>query len=143
MKDYVKVAHDAVNQKTGAGNDCLGWVDLPKAYDRREFVRIKEAANQIISDSDVLIVIGIGGSYLGAKAAIEALSNSFYNNMCKKNRKTPQIFFAGNNISSTYLADLVDLVKDKDISLNVISKSGTTTEPAIAFRVFKALMEEK
>ena len=143
LKEYVKVAHDAVHQKTGAGNDFLGWVDLPKDYDKEEFARIKVAANKIISDSDVLIVIGIGGSYLGAKAAIESLSNSFYNNMSKEDRKTPQIFFAGNNISSSYLADLVDLVKDKEISLNVISKSGTTTEPAIAFRVFKALMEEK
>lgn len=143
FQEYVKVAHEAIHNKTGLGNDFLGWVDLPKTYDRREYTRIKDAANQIISDSEVLIVIGIGGSYLGAKAAIEALQSSFYNDLDPKVRKGPQIYFAGNNISSTYLADLVDLVRDKKISLNVISKSGTTTEPAIAFRVFKALMEEK
>lgn len=143
LSEYIKVAHNAIHNKTGAGNDFLGWVDLPKNYDRKEFASIKESVDQIISDSDVLIVIGIGGSYLGAKAAIEALTSSFYNNMSKEARKTPQIFFAGNNISSTYLADLLDLVRDKDISLNVISKSGTTTEPAIAFRVFKELMEDK
>jgi len=143
LKEYVKVAHEQLHGKTGAGNDFHGWLNLPKNYDKREFAKIKEAARQINADSDVLIVIGIGGSYLGAKAAIEALTSSFYNNFDRKERKTPQIFFAGNNISSTYLADLVDLVKDKNISLNVISKSGTTTEPAIAFRVFKALMEDK
>ncbi|MBQ3554197.1 MAG: glucose-6-phosphate isomerase [Clostridia bacterium] len=136
-------AHEKLEKKTGAGNDFLGWVGLPTDYDKEEFARIKQAAKKIQSDSDVLIVIGIGGSYLGARAAIEILTNSFYNYQDGKDRKTPQIFFAGNSISSTYLAELYELVKDKDLSVNIISKSGTTTEPAIAFRVFKELLEKK
>ena len=140
---YVKVAHDTVQNKTGAGNDFLGWVDLPVDYDKEEFARIKKAAEKIRNDSDVLIVIGIGGSYLGARAAIEMLSHSFYNSVSKDMRKGPQIFYAGNSISSTYLADLIEAVKDVDFSVNVISKSGTTTEPAIAFRVFKEILEKK
>ncbi len=143
MKDYVKVAHNMLHNKTGAGNDFLGWMDLPVDYDKDEFARIKKAAQKIRSDSDVLIVIGIGGSYLGARAAIEMLTNSFYNSIDKEQRKAPQIFYAGNSISSTYLADLIEAVEGKDISVNVISKSGTTTEPAIAFRIFKDLLEKK
>ncbi len=143
MKEYVKVAHNMLHNKTGAGNDFLGWVDLPVNYDKEEFARIKKAAQKIRSDSDVLIVIGIGGSYLGARAAIEMLSNSFYNSLDKEKRQGPAIFYAGNSISSTYLADLIAAVEGKDISVNVISKSGTTTEPAIAFRIFKDLLEKK
>ncbi len=143
MKDYVKVAHNMLHNKTGAGNDFLGWMDLPVDYDKDEFARIKKAAEKIRSDSDVLIVIGIGGSYLGARAAIEMLTNSFYNSIDKEQRKAPQIFYAGNSISSTYLADLIEAVEGKEISVNVISKSGTTTEPAIAFRIFKDLLEKK
>jgi len=132
-----------LHNKTGLGNDFLGWVDLPNNYDKEEFARIKKAAEKIKSDSDVLVVIGIGGSYLGARAAIECLGHSFRNNLNKEERKTPEIYFAGNNISSTYLIDLLDVIKDKDVSLNVISKSGTTTEPAIAFRVLKEFLENK
>lgn len=143
MAPYVKVAHDMVEQKNGAGNDFLGWVDLPVNYDKEEFVRIKEAAKKIRTDSDALIVIGIGGSYLGARAAIEMLSHSFYNSVSKEMRKGPQIFYAGNSISSTYLAELIEAVEGLDFSVNVISKSGTTTEPAIAFRVFKEILEKK
>lgn len=139
----VKLAHEQLHNATGAGSDYLGWIDLPHAYDKSEFARIQAAAKKIQSDSDVLIVIGIGGSYLGARAAIEALSHSFYNNLSKDNRKTPEIYFAGNNISSTYITHLLDLVKGKDFSVNVISKSGTTTEPAIAFRIFRAELEKK
>ena len=143
MAPYIKVAHDTVQNKTGLGNDFLGWVDLPVNYDKEEFARIKKAAEKIRKDSDVLIVIGIGGSYLGARAAIEMLSHSFYNSVSKDMRKGPQIFYAGNSISSTYLADLIEAVEDLDFSVNVISKSGTTTEPAIAFRVFKEILEKK
>ena len=139
----IRDAHDKLVNKTGAGNDYLGWVNLPTDYDKEEFERIKKAAEKIKSNSDVLIVIGIGGSYLGARAAIDILTNSFYNSQCKKDRKTPQIFFAGNSISSTYLSELYEMVKDKELSVNVISKSGTTTEPAIAFRIFKELLEKK
>jgi glucose-6-phosphate isomerase len=143
MAGYVRAAHEMLHQKTGAGNDFLGWVDLPTNYDKEEFARIKKAAEKIRSDSDVLIVIGIGGSYLGARAAIEMLSHSFYNALSKEQRKGPAIFFAGNNISSTYMSDLLEAVEGKDISVNVISKSGTTTEPAIAFRIFKEILEKK
>ena len=135
--------HKQLVNKTGAGNEFLGWANLPVNYDRNELTRIKNTAEKIKNNSDVLIVIGIGGSYLGARAAIDILTNSFYNLQNKSVRKTPQILFAGNSISSTYLAELVELVKDKDISVNIISKSGTTTEPAIAFRVFKDLLENK
>lgn len=143
LQPMVATAHNLLHEKTGAGSDFIGWIDLPVNYDKAEFARIKAAAEKIKSDSEVLIVIGIGGSYLGARATIEALSNSFYNNLSAADRKTPQIFYAGNSISSTYLSDLIELVKDKELSVNVISKSGTTTEPAIAFRVFKNLMEKK
>ncbi|MDY3972983.1 MAG: glucose-6-phosphate isomerase, partial [Clostridia bacterium] len=143
MASYVKEAHDMIHNKTGAGNDFLGWVNLPTDYDKEEFARIKKVADKIRSDSDVLVVIGIGGSYLGARAAIEMLQHSFYNALDADKRKSPAIFFAGNNISSTYMADLLETVEGKDISVNVISKSGTTTEPAIAFRIFKELLEKK
>ena len=132
-----------LHNKTGAGNDFLGWVDLPLNYDKEEFARIKAAAQKIKSDSEVLIVIGIGGSYLRGKAAIDMLSHSFYNDVAKEKRNTPKIYFVGNNISSTYIADLFEAIEGKEISVNVISKSGTTTEPAIAFRIFKEYMENK
>lgn len=143
MSKRVLDAKDVLVNRTGAGNDFLGWLDLPVNYDKEEFARIKQAAKKIQSDSEILIVIGIGGSYLGARAAIEALRHSFYNVIDKDMRKTPQIFFAGNNISSTYLEHLLEVVGDRDFSINVISKSGTTTEPAIAFRLFKRLLIEK
>lgn len=139
INDSKKVLVDG----TGAGNDFIGWINLPVDYDKEEFVRIQKAAEKIQSDSEVLVVIGIGGSYLGARAAIEALRHSFYNNVDKSIRKTPEIYFAGNNISSTYIQHLIDVIGDRDFSINVISKSGTTTEPAIAFRVFKKLLVEK
>ena len=143
MSERVKAAKKTLLEKTGDGNDFLGWIDLPVDYDKEEFDRIKKAAAKIQSDSDVLVVIGIGGSYLGARAAIEALRHSFYNSVTKKVRKTPEIYYCGNNISSTYLANLMDAIADKDFSVNVISKSGTTTEPAIAFRIFKKKLEAK
>ena len=136
-------ARDTLLSKSGAGADFLGWIDLPIYYDKNEFERIKAAAKKIQSDSDVLLVVGIGGSYLGARAAIEFLTHSFYNCLDKSQRKTPQIIFCGNSISSKYIADLKDLLKDKDFSINIISKSGTTTEPAISFRVFKDMLIEK
>ena len=143
IKPYVELANEVLASKTGAGNDFLGWVDLPENYDKDEFDRIKKAAEKIKNDSEVLIVIGIGGSYLGAKAAIEFLSHSFYNNLPKDKRKTPEIYFAGTNMSGVYLQHLIEVVGDRDFSVNVISKSGTTTESAIAFRVFKKMLEEK
>ena len=143
IKPYTELANEVLTKKSGAGNDFLGWISLPEDYDKEEFGRIKKAAEKIKNDSEVLIVIGIGGSYLGAKAAIEFLSHSFYNNLPKEKRKTPEIYFAGTNMSSTYLNHLIDLLGNRDFSVNVISKSGTTTEPAIAFRVFKKLLEEK
>ncbi len=143
MEAMVKSAHNTLINGTGAGNDFLGWLDLPINYDRNEFERIKNAAEKIKKNSDALIVIGIGGSYLGPRAAIEMLNSNFYNVLGKNKRETPQVFFVGNNISSTYLSDLLDAIEGLDISVNVISKSGTTTEPAIAFRVFKDYMEKK
>jgi glucose-6-phosphate isomerase len=143
LRDFVKVAHHSLHEATGAGNDFLGWIDLPVNYDKEEFARIQKAAEKIKQDSDVLLVCGIGGSYLGARAAIEMLQHSFYNALPKEKRSTPQIIFIGNNISSTYMRDVMDLLEGKDFSLNVISKSGTTTEPAIAFRIFRKLLEEK
>ena len=143
MKAGVECAKEVLTSRTGAGNDFLGWIDLPVDYDKDEFARIKKAAAKIQSDSDVLLVIGIGRSYLGARAAIEFLTHSFYNVLDKGTRKTPQIFFVGNSISSKYIKDLQDVVRDKDFSINIISKSGTTTEPAIAFRVFKEMLIEK
>lgn len=137
--EFVKVAHNMLHEKKGPGSDYLGWVNLPLQYDKEEFARIKESAQRIRSNSDALVVIGIGGSYLGARSAIEALSHTFHNQMDGKT----QVYFAGQNISSTYIAHLLELLEGKDISLNVISKSGTTTEPAIAFRILRDYMEKK
>jgi glucose-6-phosphate isomerase len=143
MKELVGAAKDKLVAKTGAGNDFLGWIDLPVDYDKDEFARIKKAAAKIQSDSEVLLVIGIGGSYLGARAAIEFLRHGFYNNIPKEQRKTPEIYYVGNSISASYLKGLEDVVGDRDFSVNIISKSGTTTEPAIAFRIFKKKLEAK
>jgi glucose-6-phosphate isomerase len=145
--DMIKTAAEAAKgqllNRNSAGNDFLGWIDLPIDYDKEEFARIEKAAAKIQKDSDVLLVIGIGGSYLGARAAIEFLRHSFYNSVSKEIRKTPEIYFVGNNISSTYINHLIDVIGDRDFSINMISKSGTTTEPAIAFRVFKKILNEK
>ena len=137
MKAAALAAKETLVSKTGAGNDFLGWIDLPVDYEKEEFDRIKAAAKKIQQDSDVLIVIGIGGSYLGARAVNEFLNHNFYNNLPKEVRKAPEIYYVGNNISSTYVQDVIDVIGDRDFSVNVISKSGTTTEPAIAFRIFK------
>ena len=143
MKKLVMDAKALLLSREGAGNDFLGWIDLPEDYDKEEFDRIKKAARKIQEDSEVLLVIGIGGSYLGARAAIEFLRHSFYNMVDKSIRKTPEIYFVGNSISSTYIKHLMDVIGERDFSINMISKSGTTTEPAIAFRVFKEMMEKK
>ncbi len=143
LKTQAELAAKTIEEKSGAGSDFLGWVDLPVNYDKDEFARIKAAAEKIQKQSEVLIVIGIGGSYLGAKATIDFLSSTFYNNLSREKRGTPEIYFAGTNMSPTYLKHLVELVGDRDFSVNVISKSGTTTEPAIAFRVFKKMLEDK
>ena len=143
MKKLALDAKEVLVNKSGAGNDFLGWIDLPVDYDKEEFARIKQAAAKIQNDSEVLVVIGIGGSYLGARAAIEFLRHSFYNVVDKSIRKTPEIYFVGNSISSTYIKHLIDVIGDRDFSINMISKSGTTTEPAIAFRVFKEMAEKK
>ena len=143
IKAIAETAKNILVEKSGAGNDFLGWIDLPVNYDKEEFARIQKAADKIKNDSDVLVVIGIGGSYLGARAAIEFLRHSFYNNLPKEVRKTPEIYYCGNSISSTYLQHLIDVIGDRDFSVNIISKSGTTTEPAIAFRIFKEMAEKK
>ena len=143
MEKLVQDAREVLVSRTGAGNDFLGWIDLPVDYDKEEFGRIQKAAEKIKSDREVLVVIGIGGSYLGARAAIEFLRHGFYNMVSKEIRKTPEIYFVGNSISSTYLAQLIDVIGDRDYSVNIISKSGTTTEPAIAFRIFKDMLEKK
>ena len=143
MEAEVNAAVKTLEEGTGAGNDFLGWVSLPTDYDKEEFDRIKKAAEKIKADSDVLVVVGIGGSYLGARAAIELLSHTFYNKLSKEDRKAPEVYFAGNSISGTYLAHLIQVIGDRDFSVNVISKSGTTTEPAIAFRIFKEMLEKK
>lgn len=143
MKKIAAAAKDELLGRGGAGNDFLGWIDLPVDYDKEEFGRIKKAAEKIQGDSEVLVVIGIGGSYLGARAAIEFLRHNFYNMVPKSVRKTPEIYYAGNSISSTYLKHLLDVIGDRDFSVNIISKSGTTTEPAIAFRIFKEMLEKK
>ncbi|MFC0301027.1 glucose-6-phosphate isomerase [Virgibacillus soli] len=140
---FVNIAHEAIHQKTGQGNDFLGWVNLPQTYDKEELSRIQSCAQKIKEDTDVLLVIGIGGSYLGARAAIEMLTHSFQNILTKEKRQAPQIIFVGNHMSSTYIHDLFDVLENKDVSINVISKSGTTTEPAIAFRIFKKFLEDK
>ncbi|MDO4261197.1 MAG: glucose-6-phosphate isomerase [Eubacteriales bacterium] len=143
LQVQAEAAKKVLVEKSGAGNDFLGWIDLPVDYDKEEFARIQKAAQKIQSDSDVLLVIGIGGSYLGARAAIEFLRHSFYNMIPKSVRKTPEIYFVGNSISTRYIKDLMDVIGDRDFSINMISKSGTTTEPAIAFRVFKEMLEKK
>lgn len=140
LQAEVNRCHKDLHEKTGKGNDFVGWVDLPQEYDREEFARIKAAAEKIKADSEVLIVIGIGGSYLGARTALDFIKTPFYN---ERKKDTPAIYFAGNNISSAYLNDILEILGDRDFSVNVISKSGTTTEPAIAFRIFKELLEKK
>ena len=140
LKPQVEAAHRMVEEKSGLGNDFLGWVDLPVDYDREEFARIKRAAEKIKKDTDILIVIGIGGSYLGARAAIEFLKGQYYN---QTRVDCPEIYFAGNSISGSNLADLLKMCEGKRVSVNIISKSGTTTEPAVAFRVFRKLLEER
>jgi glucose-6-phosphate isomerase len=141
LDPLLQVCNDMLLKKNAAGNDFLGWVDLPIAYDKEEFVRIQAAAKKIQETSDVLVVIGIGGSYLGARAAIEFVNGQMYNAVRPKG--IPEVYFAGNNISSAQLNDIVKIIGDRDFSINVISKSGTTTEPAIAFRFFKTLCEKK
>jgi len=143
MEPQVSLSHKMLHEKSGPGNDFLGWVELPKAYDKEEFERIKKAAAKIRADSDILLVIGIGGSYLGARAAIELLSHSFSGLLSKEERKAPLVIFCGNSLSGTYLSELFDVLSGKEVSVNVISKSGTTTEPAIAFRILKEFMEKK
>ena len=140
VRAQISAAHNTLVSKSGLGNDFLGWVDLPADYDKEEFERIKAAAKKIQEKADILIVIGIGGSYLGARAAIELLRSPYYNNLKKD---TPDIYFVGNNISPTYLNEILSICQGKDLCVNVISKSGTTTEPALAFRIFKKLMEDK
>lgn len=143
MSKLATQAKETLVSKSGAGNDFVGWIDLPIDYDKEEFARIEKAAEKIREDSEVLLVIGIGGSYLGARAAIEFLGHSFANVVSKEVRKAPEVYFVGNSISSTYIHDLIEVVGDRDFSINMISKSGTTTEPAIAFRVFKEILEKK
>ena len=143
LQSTVTALDKDLREGLGAGNDFTGWINLPRDYDKEEFARIKAAAKKIQEESEVLVVIGIGGSYLGARAAIDFLNHAFYNYLPSDKRKTPQVLFAGNSISSTYLQGLIDLIGDRDFSVNVISKSGTTTEPAIAFRVFKDLLIKK
>ncbi len=140
LETQVLAAHNTVNNKDGLGNDFLGWVTLPFDYDKEEFARIKKAAEKIRKDTDILIVIGIGGSYLGARAAIEFLKGPYYNNL---RDNAPEIYFAGNSISGSYLADMLKMCEGKRVSVNIISKSGTTTEPAVAFRVFRKYLEEQ
>lgn len=142
-KNEVSTIHKELHNNPNDEKDFRGWIELPTNYDKEEFERIKKAAKRIQKNSDILVVIGIGGSYLGARAVIESLTNTFYNSLPKEQRKYPQILFAGNNISPNYLNDLIELIGTKDLSINVISKSGTTTEPAIAFRVFREFMESK
>lgn len=141
--EKVEKIHMMMDKKANNKTEFLGWLDWPSKYGKREFEKIKKCAKRIQDNSDILIVIGIGGSYLGARAVIESLTNSFYNMQNKKERKFPQIIYVGNNLSSTYINDVIEFVQDKDFSINVISKSGTTTEPAIAFRIFRNLLEDK
>ncbi|MCR5486853.1 MAG: glucose-6-phosphate isomerase [Lachnospiraceae bacterium] len=143
IKPSVSAARELLLSRKGAGNDFLGWLDLPDQYDKGEFERIKKAAAKIQGDSEVLLVVGIGGSYLGARAAIEFLRHNFYNSVSKEIRRAPEIYFLGNNISSTYISNLIEVIGDRDFSINMISKSGTTTEPGISFRIFKELLENK
>lgn len=142
-KEEVEKIHEELHSKANDENEFLGWLNLPSSYDKKELEKIQKCANKIKKDSEILVVIGIGGSYLGARAVIESLTHTFYNMLNKEQRKFPQILYVGNNISGTYLEDLIDLIGDRDLSVNVISKSGTTTEPAIAFRVFREFLENK
>ena len=143
MKFTAENAAEKLKSGKGEGNDFQGWIDLPVNYDREEFDRIKKAAKKIQGDSDILFVIGIGGSYLGARAAIEFLRHAYYNEVPDEQRGTPKIYFVGNSMSGTYIEEVIDLIGDQDFSINVISKSGTTTESAIAFRVFRKLLIQK
>lgn len=143
MTNFLKEGHKLLHNKGGVGSDYLGWIDLPSHIDEEELLRVSRVARKIQDNSDVFIVIGIGGSYLGARACIEGLSHTFYNEISVDERKAPQIYYVGHNISSTYILDLLDVIKSKDISINVISKSGTTLESAIAFRLLKEYIEEK
>ena len=141
--EEVEGIHDILHEKANKPKEFLGWMELPTNYDKKEFEKIKKSAKKIQSDSEILVVIGIGGSYLGARAVIEALTNTFYNCLTKEQRKTPQILYVGNNLNPNYINDLIELIGNKDFSINVISKSGTTTEPAIAFRIFREILENK
>ena len=141
--EKVTEIHNELRKNATKKDDFLGWLNLPEKYDKREFEKIKKVADKIRQDSKVLVVIGIGGSYLGARAVIESLTHTFYNSLIDEQRKSPQILYVGNNMSGTYLNDIVELIGDRDLSINVISKSGTTTEPAIAFRFFREFMENK
>lgn len=143
LQAMVNAADDQLRQGTGAGADYIDWLHLPTDYDKDEFARIKKAATKIQSDSKVLVVIGIGGSYLGARAAIDFLNTAFFQAQKDEDRPAPQILFAGNSLSSSYVYDMINLIGDRDFSVNVISKSGTTTEPSIAFRIFKQLLIKK
>src|SRR5699024_9599040 len=140
---FIEASHQILEEKSGPGNEFLGWLDLPSKADKEEIERIEDVAKEIQDNSDVFIVIGIGGSYLGARATLQALNHTFYNELYQEDRQTPKIYYVGNNISSSYILDLLDIIKDKDISINIISKSGITTEPAIAFRILKEFMEDK
>ena len=142
-KEEVENNHKDLHRRANNENDFVGWLELPTNYDKKEFSRIKKAAKKIVKESDLLLVIGIGGSYLGARAVIEALTSSFYNMLSEKQRKFPQILYVGNNLSPNYINELIEYIGDKDFSINVISKSGTTTEPAIAFRIFREILENK
>ena len=142
-KAQVELIHKELHKRAKDEKDFVGWLELPTNYDKEEFERIKKAAKKIKKESDILVVIGIGGSYLGARAVIEALTSSFYNMLTNKQRKYPQILYVGNNLSPNYINELIDYIGDKDFSVNVISKSGTTTEPAIAFRIFREILENK
>lgn len=142
-KQKVEKIHKELHERADLEDDFAGWVELPTNYDKKEFSRIKKAAKKIKKESDILVVIGIGGSYLGARAVIEALTHTFYNMLPDKQRKFPQILYVGNNLSPNYINDLIEYIGNKDFSVNVISKSGTTTEPAIAFRIFREILENK
>ena len=142
-KEKVEQIHQELHKRANDETDFVGWIDLPTKYDKKEFKRIKEAAARIQEDSEVLIVIGIGGSYLGARAVIESLTSTFDNMLTEEKRKHPQILYVGNNLSPNYINDLIELLGTKDFSVNVISKSGTTTEPAIAFRIFREMLENR
>ena len=142
-KSQVENIHKDLHRRANDEDDFVGWIELPTNYDKEEFKRIQKAAEKIRKESDILVVIGIGGSYLGARAVIESLSNTFENMKINEKRKYPLVLFAGNNLSPTYLNDLIEIIGDKDFSVNVISKSGTTTEPAIAFRIFREILENK